>query len=87
MKSVLFLLLGTVIGGLAGWYMYVLGDGEVRAFARFSFSDKLNDPKASYLSAVGTWRDLTWPTRSILFKSGATSQRGIAKWCRPTCPR
>jgi hypothetical protein len=59
MKAVLWLLLGIVIGGFVGWYAHALGGGEVRAAARFDFSDRLaNNPQVAepYLFAKGTWR-------------------------------
>jgi hypothetical protein len=59
MKSVLWLLLGMAIGGVAGWYLHALGGGEVRATARFAFSDRLAQAASSgepHLLAKGTWR-------------------------------
>ena len=56
MKSVLLLLVGVLLGSLAGWYLRAALEQEVRATDPFSFSDKLNDPATPYLSAHGTWR-------------------------------
>jgi hypothetical protein len=54
MKSVLRLLLGLVIGGIAGWYVRGL-DGDVRG-TRFAFFDELANPQTPYLFAKGSWR-------------------------------
>ena len=55
MKSVLWLLLGLVIGGIVvGWY--VRGLGDVRASTNFAFIDKLADPPLPFLSVRGSWR-------------------------------
>ena len=56
MRSVLWLLLGLVIGCVAGWYVRVLAEPEVRTYTDFRFNDKLADPQFPYLSAEGTWR-------------------------------
>jgi hypothetical protein len=54
MKSVLWLLLGLVIGGIVGWY--VRGLGDVRAITSFAFVDELADQQMPYLFAKGSWR-------------------------------
>ena len=56
MKSGLWLLLGVVIGAVAGWYAHALAKQEVRAVTGFVFSDTLADQKMPYLFAAGTWR-------------------------------
>ena len=56
MKSVLWLLLGCVIGSILGWYVRGLAQPEVRAGTDFSFLDKLADDHDPFLSATGTWR-------------------------------
>ena len=56
MKAVLWLLLGVVVGGIAGWYAHALSVREVRAVTHFKFNDKLADPQVPYLSVSGTWR-------------------------------
>jgi hypothetical protein len=56
MKSVLWLLLGLVIGGIIGWYVRGLGEQDVRASTNFAFIDKLADPPVPFLSAKGSWR-------------------------------
>ena len=57
MKAVLWLFLGIVIGGVAGWYMHALVGGEVRATASFVFSDHLATRGVEpHLFATGTWR-------------------------------
>ena len=56
MKSVLWLLLGLVIGGIVGWYVRGLGEQDVRASTNFAFVDKLADQQLPYLSANGSWR-------------------------------
>jgi hypothetical protein len=56
MKSVLWLLLGLVIGGIIGWYARGLGEQDVHASASFTFIDKLADPPLPFLSATGSWR-------------------------------
>jgi hypothetical protein len=56
MKSVLWLLLALVIGGIVGWYMRGLGEQDVRASTNFAFNDHLADQQVPYLSAVGSWR-------------------------------
>jgi hypothetical protein len=73
MKAVLWLLLGIVIGGFVGWYAHALGGGEVRAAARFDFSDRLaNNPRPSLISLRrGRGEVLTWPTRSTRLRSCA----------------
>ena len=43
MKRALWLLLGLVVGGSAGWYVRGLTEQEVRASIDFSFNDKLAD--------------------------------------------
>jgi hypothetical protein len=55
MKSVLWLLLGLVIGGIVGWYVRGLGE-QVTASTTFTFNDDLADKQAPYLSATGSWR-------------------------------
>jgi hypothetical protein len=55
MKSVLWLLLGLVIGGIVGWYVRGLGE-QVTAGTIFTFNDALADKQAPYLSATGSWR-------------------------------
>jgi hypothetical protein len=54
MKSVLWLLLGLVIGGIVGWYVRGLGEQDVRASTKFAFIDKLAE--VPFLSAKGSWR-------------------------------
>jgi hypothetical protein len=54
MKSVLWLLLGLVIGGIMGWYMRGFGE-QVRGTS-FAFVDGLADQQMSYLFAKGSWR-------------------------------
>jgi hypothetical protein len=54
MKSVLWLLLGLVIGGIVGWYVRGLGE-QVRGTS-FAFVDELADQQMSYLFAEGSWR-------------------------------
>jgi hypothetical protein len=56
MKSLLWLLLGLVIGGIVGWYVRELGKPEVRASTNFIFVGKLADRQVPFLSARGTWR-------------------------------
>jgi hypothetical protein len=56
MKSVLWLLLGLVIGGIVGWYVRELSKPEVRASTIFAFLDKLADQQMPFLSAIGSWR-------------------------------
>lgn len=56
MKSVMWLLLGVVIGGFVGWYARALGDREVHVYPEFRFTDSLADQQAPYISASGTWR-------------------------------
>lgn len=56
MKPGLWLLLGLVIGGSAGWYVHGLTMQDVRASVNFSFNDRLNDRQVPYLSATGSWR-------------------------------
>jgi hypothetical protein len=56
MKSVLWLLLGLVIGGILGWYVRGLGEQDVRASTTFAFIDKLADPPFPFLRARGSWR-------------------------------
>jgi hypothetical protein len=56
MKSVVWVLLGIVIGVLAGWYARALGDREVQALHEFRFTDRLADQQAPYVSASGSWR-------------------------------
>ena len=53
MKPALWLLLGLVIGGSAGWYLRELTEQDVRASTNFRFNDNL---QAAYLSATGSWR-------------------------------
>jgi hypothetical protein len=56
MKSVLWLLLGLVIGGIVGWYVRGLGEQDVRASTNFAFIDKLAEQQVPYLTAEGSWR-------------------------------
>jgi hypothetical protein len=56
MKPALWLLLGLVIGGGAGWYMHEFTVQDVRASTNFRFNDNLADRQAAYLSATGSWR-------------------------------
>ena len=56
MKSALLLLLGLVIGGVAGWFVRDLLQQDVRALAKFSFNDMLGDRQVAYISARGSWR-------------------------------
>jgi hypothetical protein len=56
MKTALWLLLGLVIGGSAGWYLRGLTEQDVRVSENFSFIDNLADRQAAYLSATGSWR-------------------------------
>ncbi|MBR1032943.1 hypothetical protein [Bradyrhizobium liaoningense] len=56
MMPTLWLLLGSVIGGVAGWYAHGLTVQNVRASTNFSFNDNLADRQAAYLSATGSWR-------------------------------
>jgi hypothetical protein len=56
MKRALWLLLGLVIGGIAGWYTRGVTEQDVRASIDFSFNDKLADRQVPYLSAMGSWR-------------------------------
>jgi hypothetical protein len=56
MKPGLWLLLGLVVGGGAGWYVHGLTAQEVRASTNFRFNDNLADRQAAYLSATGSWR-------------------------------
>ncbi|QHO76876.1 hypothetical protein ACH79_33805 [Bradyrhizobium sp. CCBAU 051011] len=56
MKPGLWLLLGLVIGSIAGWYARGLTVPDVRASTNFRFNDKLTDPQLPYLSAKGSWR-------------------------------
>jgi hypothetical protein len=56
MRSVLWLLLGCLVGGILGWYARGLNNGEVRVAGTFIFIDKLADEKVPFLSARGTWR-------------------------------
>jgi hypothetical protein len=55
MKSVLWLLLGLVIGSIVGWYVRGLGE-QVRVSTTFAFLDKLADPPVPFLIATGSWR-------------------------------
>ena len=79
MKSGLWLLLGVVIGAVAGWYANGLAKQEVRAVTGFVFSDTLADQKMPYLFAAGTWRGSDLATRSTRLKFYATPQRRPAK--------
>jgi hypothetical protein len=45
MKSVLWLLLGLVVGGIVGWYVRGLGQQGVRASTKFAFNDHLADSR------------------------------------------
>ena len=56
MKPALWLLLGLVIGGIAGWYVRGLTEQDVRASTNFSFNDKLADRQVPCLSVRGSWR-------------------------------
>jgi hypothetical protein len=63
MKSVLWLLLGCVVGAiLAGWYcswaieLAATRGPKLSALEDFHFYDKLNDNGTGYLHATGTWR-------------------------------
>ena len=56
MKSVLWLLLGLVIGGIVGWYVRGLGEPDVRASTNFTIMDTLADRQSPYLIAKGSWR-------------------------------
>lgn len=56
MKAILWLLLGLVIGGSAGWFVHGLTVQDVRASTNFRFNDNLADRQAAYLSAAGSWR-------------------------------
>ncbi|WP_029079298.1 hypothetical protein [Bradyrhizobium sp. th.b2] len=56
MKPALWLLLGIVIGGSAGWYGRGLTEQDARASTNFNFNDKLADRQYPYLSASGSWR-------------------------------
>ena len=56
MKLALWLCLGLVIGGIAGWYVRGLGEPEVRASTNFTFMDTLADRQSPYLIAKGSWR-------------------------------
>jgi hypothetical protein len=55
MRSVLWLLLGLVIGGSVGWYIRGLSEQDVRASTKFRFTDNLSDRQAPILGrrAVG----------------------------------
>src|SRR5262245_1917016 len=55
MKSVLWLLLGIVIGAVGGWYVRGL-EQDVRASTKFDFDDRLADQQLPFLSATGSWR-------------------------------
>jgi hypothetical protein len=55
MRSVLWLLLGLVIGGIVGWYVHGL-DQDVRASTNFAFRDLLAEPRTPYIFAMGSWR-------------------------------
>jgi hypothetical protein len=54
MKSVLWLLLGLVIGGIVGWY--VRGLGEQIHSTNFAFIDNLDNQQELFLMAKGRWR-------------------------------
>jgi hypothetical protein len=56
MKPALWLLLGLVIGGGAGWFAHEFAERDVRASTNFRFNDRLADPQLPYLSAKGSWR-------------------------------
>jgi hypothetical protein len=56
MKTALWLLLGLLIGGGAGWYVHELAEQDVRASTTFLFNDKLADRQVPFLSATGSWR-------------------------------
>lgn len=56
MKPTLWLLLGLLIGGGAGWYAHGSTVQNVRATTNFRFHDNLADRQAAYLSAKGSWR-------------------------------
>jgi hypothetical protein len=63
MKPTLWLLLGLVIGGGAGWYVHGLTVQDVRASTEFGFRDNLADRQAAYLSATGSWRGADLATK------------------------
>jgi hypothetical protein len=50
MKPALWLLLGVVIGGSAGWFVRGLTAQDVRASTNFAFNDKLAERQYPYLS-------------------------------------
>ncbi|MBR1227253.1 hypothetical protein JQ600_20195 [Bradyrhizobium sp. AUGA SZCCT0176] len=56
MKPSLWLLLGIVVGGSAGWFVRGLTEQDVRASTNFTFNDKLADRQYPYLSVRGSWR-------------------------------
>jgi len=93
MKSVLLLLLGVVLGSLAGWYTRAALVHEVRASDPFRFNDKLNDARFPYLSAHGTWRgaDLANKVNTVSILCDGTdktcemAQANVISW--PDAPR
>src|SRR5262245_23605044 len=56
MKSVLWMLLGLVIGGIGGLFVRALGEPEVSASTNFTFMDTLADQQSPYLNPKGSWR-------------------------------
>jgi len=79
MKSALWLLLGVVIGAVAGWYAHDLAKQGVRAVTGFVFHDTLADPTTPYLFAAGTWRGSELANKVNTLKFYATPQRRPVK--------
>jgi hypothetical protein len=57
MRPALWLLVGLIIGGIAGWYVRGLSEPpQIRPLANFGFNDNLASQLLPVLVAQGTWR-------------------------------